>query len=209
MAVIDPQTGEVRAMAAVPSYDPNPLASHRPDQARRAYNALDPTSPDTVLLSNANDELTRRDPRSRWSPLRRAWRTGCRPTPSCPTTPAPVGGHPGNPLANFGESLCPGGSQITLAAALEVSCNVAFGGLGIQLGGEALAEQAERFGFGGDISFDIPFTEGQIFSPAGVEDAEELDSPSRTRPRRPSGSRTFAPTRFTWPWWPGPSPTAA
>ena len=57
VAVIDPQTGEVRAMAAVPSYDPNPLASHRPDQARRAYNALDPTSPDTVLLSNANDEL--------------------------------------------------------------------------------------------------------------------------------------------------------
>ncbi len=72
--------------------------------------------------------------------------------------------------------MCPGGSQIDLAFALQVSCNVAFGEFGISVGGEALAEQAERFGFGGEIDFDIPFAEGQIFSEGGVEDAGVLAS---------------------------------
>jgi peptidoglycan glycosyltransferase len=50
-------------------------------------------------------------------------------------------------LVNLNRSSC-GGEQITLTRALEVSCNVSFGWLGLKLGDEALREQAERFGFG-------------------------------------------------------------
>ncbi|HEX6874104.1 MAG TPA: penicillin-binding transpeptidase domain-containing protein, partial [Nocardioidaceae bacterium] len=41
-----------------------------------------------------------------------------------------------------------GGDRITLTQALRVSCNVAFGWLGLQLGDDALREQAQKFGFG-------------------------------------------------------------
>jgi penicillin-binding protein A len=177
IAALNPQTGEVLAMASLPTYDPAPLASHRPAQARRAYNALDPASPDTALLANANDNLY--PPGSTFKVVTAAagLENGLSPDSLLPNPPVlQLDDTPGNPLSNFGESLCPGGSQISLADSLEVSCNVAFGALGIQLGGENLAEQAERFGFGGDIEFDIGFTEGQIFSAGGVEDAATLDS---------------------------------
>ncbi len=76
-----------------------------------------------------------------------------------------------NDLDNFGGSHCLGGAaQITLAQALQVSCNVTFGQLGLQLGAERLVEQARRFGFAGTIPFDIPFAEGQIPDPSAFRD---------------------------------------
>jgi peptidoglycan glycosyltransferase len=51
------------------------------------------------------------------------------------------------PLPNSGGSNC-GGEQITLTQALMVSCNVAFGAIGLDVGDDALREQAEKFGFG-------------------------------------------------------------
>jgi len=177
VAAINPQTGEVLTLVSIPSYDPGPLASHRPDVARRAYQQLNPTSLDTPLLSNANDRLF--PPGSTFKVVTAAavLENGGSPSSSVPNPPQlTLPDSPGNPLENFGGVPCPGGSQIDLATSLQISCNVAFGNFGISLGGEALAEQAERFGFGGDIGLDIPFAEGQIFSEGGVEDAGVLAS---------------------------------
>ncbi|WP_256359926.1 penicillin-binding transpeptidase domain-containing protein, partial [Xanthomonas sp. BRIP62415] len=52
-------------------------------------------------------------------------------------------------LPNQGGGNC-GGNEISLRQALEVSCNVSFGDLAGEVGQEALADQAERFGFGQD-----------------------------------------------------------
>ena len=38
---IDPRTGAVQALVSMPSFDPNPLASHDTDAATAAYNKLD------------------------------------------------------------------------------------------------------------------------------------------------------------------------
>jgi peptidoglycan glycosyltransferase len=66
-------------------------------------------------------------------------------------------------LHNFGGGPCLGGApRITLAQALQVSCNVAFGEVGLRLGPQALVEQAERFGFNRDIPFQIGFAEGRL-----------------------------------------------
>jgi peptidoglycan glycosyltransferase len=177
LAAINPQTGDVLALVSIPSFDPGPLASHQPDVARRAYQQLQPTSLDTPLLSNANDRLV--PPGSTFKVVTAAavLENGGSPDSSVPNPPQlTLPDSPGNPLENFGGSQCPAGSQIDLALSLQISCNVAFGEFGISVGGEALAEQSERFGFGGDIGFDIPFAEGQIFSEGGVEDAEVLAS---------------------------------
>jgi peptidoglycan glycosyltransferase len=49
-----------------------------------------------------------------------------------------------------------GGSRVTLTQALRVSCNVAFGFLGMEIGDDALREQAEKFGFGDVYLDDLP-----------------------------------------------------
>jgi peptidoglycan glycosyltransferase len=52
-------------------------------------------------------------------------------------------------LTNENHSNC-GGSKITFEQALNVSCNVAFGGLALKIGQSDLAAQARKFGFGTD-----------------------------------------------------------
>ncbi|MGH2652489.1 MAG: penicillin-binding transpeptidase domain-containing protein, partial [Actinomycetota bacterium] len=58
-----------------------------------------------------------------------------------------------------------GASEVSLADALRISCNVTFGEIGLELGAERLVEQARRFGFGEEIPSDIPFAEGGIPDP--------------------------------------------
>jgi peptidoglycan glycosyltransferase len=50
-------------------------------------------------------------------------------------------------LSNENGRAC-GGAKITLTRALEVSCNVAFGSIGLDVGADALRTQAQKFGFG-------------------------------------------------------------
>jgi len=47
---IDPRTGAVQAMVSMPSFDPNPLASHNKAAAQATYNKLN-TDPDKPLLT--------------------------------------------------------------------------------------------------------------------------------------------------------------
>ena len=56
VAAIDPSTGNVLALVANPSYDPNPLSTHDPEQIRETWEALN-ADPDKPLLSRASDEL--------------------------------------------------------------------------------------------------------------------------------------------------------
>ena len=52
-------------------------------------------------------------------------------------------------LPNEGGGNC-GGNRITFERALNISCNVTFGSLALDIGQEKLAEQAAKFGFGTD-----------------------------------------------------------
>jgi peptidoglycan glycosyltransferase len=52
-----------------------------------------------------------------------------------------------NDLPNYATGVC-GSGRITLTQALAQSCNTSFGAIGMQLGDDALREQAEAFGFG-------------------------------------------------------------
>jgi peptidoglycan glycosyltransferase len=57
-------------------------------------------------------------------------------------------------LPNESGTNC-GGERVTLTQALRVSCNVAFGWLGMEIGDDALREQAEKFGFGDEYLDDL------------------------------------------------------
>jgi penicillin-binding protein A len=165
VAAINPQTGEVLALVANPSFDPNVLSSHDGKSIRNAWNRLnaDPAKP---LLSAASDDFF--PPGSTFKILvaAAALEDGMTPDSSFPNPPELDLPQTTETLENFGGDHCLGGaSEVTLAQALEVSCNVVFAEIGLELGAEKLADQARAFGLSGDIPFDISFQEGN-FPPA-------------------------------------------
>jgi penicillin-binding protein A len=165
VAALNPQTGEVLALAANPSFDPNVLSSHDGKAIREAWKRLnaDPSKP---LLSAATDDFFPPGSTFKIVVAAAALENGITPETSFPNPPELDLPQTTSTLENFGGDHCLGGApEITLAQALEVSCNVAFAEIGLELGAERLSEQARAFGFSGDIGFDLPFQEGN-FPPA-------------------------------------------
>ena len=146
VVALEPSTGRILAMVSSPSYEPNNLASHdfvnvekvwkrlianklSPLNNRAIEETLPPGSTFKLITSAAALESGKYDPDTRV-------KGGA--SLDLPLT--------SKNLVNEGGSSC-GGDPITLRQALEVSCNVSFGWLGLKLGAEALREQARKFGF--------------------------------------------------------------
>jgi penicillin-binding protein A len=152
VVALDPRTGAILALVSTPSYDPTALAVHDPAAIQRSYNALlhDPASP---LLDRAISQTY--PPGSTFKVITTAAALSSgRFTPQSPLDAPNKLSLPQttHKLQNFQGETCPGGGKITLAQALTVSCNTAFGGLGLKLGAAALQKQAEAFGFGQQFS---------------------------------------------------------
>src|SRR5262245_34746919 len=162
VVALDPRTGEVLALVANPTYDPNPLASHDTQVERAAWNRLskDPTQP---LLSRANEELFPPGSTFKMVTASAALESGMTPTTERPNPAALDLPQTDAVLHNFGDEHCAGGApQITLEEAFTESCNVTFGEIGLRLGGDAIRAQAEKYGFNGDVPSQIPFAEGKV-----------------------------------------------
>jgi len=152
VVALNPQTGAILALVSTPSYDPTALAVHDPAAIQRSYNALlhDPASP---LLDRAISQTY--PPGSTFKVITTAAALSSGrfnpqselPAPNQLTLPQTT-----HKLQNFQGETCGGGGQITLTQALTVSCNTAFGALGLKLGASAIQKQAEAFGFGDSIS---------------------------------------------------------
>ena len=172
VAAVDPQTGDVLALVSLPTFDPNPLSTHDPTGIREAWNSLDPDQPDSPLVSRATDTFFPPGSSFKIVTAAAALENGFTPDDTVPNPPELDLPQTDENLENFGGGQCPGGSEIDLALALQVSCNVAFAQWGLDLGADALVEQARRFGFSEEIPFDIPFRPGEIPAPGAF--AEDL-----------------------------------
>jgi peptidoglycan glycosyltransferase len=162
VVALDPRTGDVLAMVSNPSFDPGPLASHDLRTAREAWDRLR-RDPDKPLLSRAAQELFPPGSTFKLVTAAAALEAGMAPDTLLPNPPVLDLPQTVRQLHNFGGVPCLGGApRITLAQALQVSCNVVFGELGLRLGAERLVEQARRFGFDREVPFEVPFAEGHI-----------------------------------------------
>jgi peptidoglycan glycosyltransferase len=147
VVALEPSTGKVLAMVSSPSYDPNRLASHDFSAVSKAHAAL--LANDLQPLNNRAIE-TVLPPGSTFKLVTAA--AALESGKYQPDTMVPGGARlplPGSTvsLPNENGRSC-GGAKITLTRALEVSCNVAFGSVGLALGADALRTQAQKFGFG-------------------------------------------------------------
>ena len=147
VVALEPSTGKILAMVSNPTYDPNVLASHDVEAVERAWRRLI-DAPGNPLFNRAIQETY--PPGSTFKLVTSA--AALESGDYDPDTMVPGGAELDLPqssatLPNSGGGTC-GGEQITLTQALQVSCNVAFGALGLDLGDDALRETSERFGFG-------------------------------------------------------------
>ncbi|MDT0165175.1 penicillin-binding transpeptidase domain-containing protein [Actinotalea sp. AC32] len=167
VVALDPTTGAILAMVSKPSYDPNLLASHDTTAVNEAWAALNAAEGDPLVnRAIAGDTYP---PGSTFKVVTAAAALEDGLTPASEVA-APVEldlPQSSSVLRNFGGSACsPSGTQ-SLADALRISCNTAFGQLGLDLGDEALREQAEAFGFG--TALDVPMTVTESSFPDEVD----------------------------------------
>ena len=154
VVALEPSTGKVLAMVSNPSYDPNRLASHDFTAVSRAHQALlaskarplDNRAIETVLPPGSTFKLVT---------AAAALESG----KFEPDTMVPGGSKLPLPqstkyLINENGGSC-GGDKITLTRALQVSCNVAFGSVGMKVGADAIRSTAEKFGFGQRYFYDL------------------------------------------------------
>ncbi|GAA1584807.1 D,D-transpeptidase PbpA [Actinoplanes couchii] len=140
---IDPSTGAVQALVSMPSYDPNPLASHDSKVASAAYNELNNDKSQPLLNRAVANTLP---PGSVFKVIvsAAALENGYNLDTEIPAGAVYQEG--GATIRNSEDEVCPG-SQITLKEALTTSCNTGYSKLGVKLGRDKVIDKAKDFGF--------------------------------------------------------------
>lgn len=147
---LDPQTGAILAMVSRPTFDPNGLASHRLGEVSEAWQAL--TGNDAKpLLNRATQQVL--PPGSTFKVVTAA--AAIKELGLDADSEVKGGAELTFPgisytLKNAGGGSC-GGDPISLERAMQVSCNVSFGDMALEVGQEKLDDMAAKFGFGSDV----------------------------------------------------------
>lgn len=154
VVALDPTTGEILALASRPSYDPNKLSSHHPDEIR-AYRNQQLNAPGDPLLDKATEQSYPPGSTFKTVIAAAALEDGKTPDSKIPAPDALQLPQSDHQMHNFGGESCNGGAPDTLIHSLTISCNTSFGQLGMDLGEEKVREQAEKFGID-DAGFTMP-----------------------------------------------------
>jgi penicillin-binding protein A len=186
VVAVSPRNGDVMAMVANPSYDPNLLSQGTSDDMKKAWTAYN-ADPEKPLLSRAKDELYLPGSTFKIITTSAAFQHGYQPettvkNPRVLDLPLTTG-----TLENFGGELCNGGSAtVTVAEAFQESCNVPFAEIGLDLGARKLSDQARAYGFcptdppaevhciDPTLTFEVPFQEGHFPIPSYFEQNDPL-----------------------------------
>jgi len=153
VVALDIKTGAILAMVSHPQYDPTPLAGHNLDTVAASWKKLT-TDPARPMVNRAiGGDLY--PPGSTFKLITAAAALSSKkfteesqiPGPAVLDLPLST-----KNLPTDDHQPCGPGGKTTLTHALEISCNTAFGWLGLDLGGDALRAQAAKFGFGDSIT---------------------------------------------------------
>lgn len=146
VVALQPTTGRILAMASTPTFDPNKFASHDFGAVADLGEQLndDPRDP---LINRATGTTLPPGSTFKLVTAAAAIESGDYDADSMvpggfqfklPQSTAVIRNHDGGNC---------GGNRITMTQAMQVSCNVTFLSLANELGTEAMADQAEKFGF--------------------------------------------------------------
>ena len=173
VVALEPDTGKILAMASLPSYDPNELASHDFPSVLDAYERLDGAD-DEPLVNRA--VRTTLPPGSTFKLVTAAAAIengdyeASDDVPGGVSYQLPQTSGDSGLIDNEGRSC--GTDTIPFEQAMGNSCNTTFAQLGVQLGEEKLREQAEAFGFNQDYFDEL--------GPQSVSNFPERANPPQT-----------------------------
>jgi peptidoglycan glycosyltransferase len=171
VVAIEPSTGNILAMVSTPSFDANQLAVHDSRVSIANYNRLLSANGDPLINKAISGSLYAPGSVFKLVVSSAAIESGMYtldtkiPNPSRFTLPGTT-----TQIQNSGEGRCGGGSTVTLATALKLSCNIPFAQVGIKIGQNRIADMAERFGFG--QTFRIPLVATPSVYPTNMDDAQ-------------------------------------
>ncbi len=175
VVALDPSTGAILALVSKPSYDPNQLAVHDSTQVTKEWKHLlaDPDRPldNRAIAGNTYFPGSVFKIVTSAAALSTGQYTPDTQVPGPATLPLPQSNRP---LPNDFPGPCGPGGTITLLRALQISCNTAFGALGMTLGEQTVQQQAQAFGFGKPLT--IPLRVSQSVFPANLSQAQLAQS---------------------------------
>ena len=149
VVALDPSTGAILAMVSHPQYDPTTLSSHNLDAVAAAWKDLTADRERPMVNRAIAGDLYPPGSTFKLITAAAALSSGTFteesqiPGPATLDLPLTT-----TNLPNDDKQPCGPGNKTSLTHALEISCNTAFGWLGLQLGGGELRSQAAKFGFG-------------------------------------------------------------
>jgi penicillin-binding protein A len=149
VVALEPSTGKVLAMVSLPTYDPNLLASHDFGAVSENYDRLnqDPAKPllnrgiQTTLPPGSTFKIVTASAAIESGNYDASSMVPAGATYQLPETHGPTG-----LIDNEGRTAC-NPKRIPFEVAMENSCNTTFAQLGIEVGSEAMFDQAEAYGF--------------------------------------------------------------
>jgi peptidoglycan glycosyltransferase len=167
---MDPTTGKILALVSKPGFDANLLSTHNIAEAGANY---------TKLITDKNAPLINRAVEGLYAPgsvfklvvAAAAFESGdYTPESLLPNPRTYVLPGTKTTITNSGESSCGGARTVSIATALKLSCNIPFAQLGVALGQEKIAAQAQKFGFGSSVS--IPLKSTPSVYPTDLDSAQ-------------------------------------
>ena len=148
VVALNPSTGAILAMASYPSYDPNELTVPNTQTAGDLVTKLTDENP-SPLLNNASQ--TTLPPGSTFKIVTTStwYDQSAAHTPTTAVySPQPLKLPNNNFLNDDNDQPCGTGSnQTQVIVAFAESCNTPFANIGMQLGGQAIASMADKYGF--------------------------------------------------------------
>jgi peptidoglycan glycosyltransferase len=145
IVALEPSTGKILALVSSPSYNPNLLSSHNPEEQAQAWQRLrdDPNSP---MNNRAISETY--PPGSTFKVITTAAALQAGATEEEQLTADPKIPLPDSTaiLQNYGGAPCGSEPTVSLREAFALSCNTAFVQLGMLTGTDVLRSTAQAFG---------------------------------------------------------------
>jgi peptidoglycan glycosyltransferase len=165
VVALDPSTGAILAMVSHPQYDPTTLSSHNLDAVARAWKSLNADAGRPAVNRAIAGNLY--PPGSTFKLITAAAALSSGKFTEESQIPGPATLDLPQTTTNLptdDHQPCGPGNKTSLTHALEISCNTAFGWLGLpeQLGADALRAQAAKFGFGDALRVPLPVTPSRV-----------------------------------------------
>lgn len=170
---IRPKTGEILAMVSNPTFDPNALAVHDTDAVIETYNALLADPLDPLINRTLAGDLDPPGSTFKLVVASAALESGAyTPDSAFPNPASLVLPETDFTIFNADRGTCGSGAEATIATAIQLSCNIPFAELGLQLGDRTIRDQANLFGF--NESIEVPLVSEASVYPRALDDPQTM-----------------------------------